>query len=149
VRTSAPSRGLKRAARLTAILLAWTGLVPYDVGAALNMSEGLWETTLTADGEPRSLGTRCYTAADVAEMERVLQGKSVQADGACRYSDFAQSGDSITYTMTCRVGDDEQTSAVAATYRGDSATGTLRTAGVTVTTTSRRVGGCTKSSFVR
>lgn len=113
------------------------------------MSEGLWETTLTADGQPRSLGTKCYTAADVAEMERLLQGKSARVDGVCRYTDFTQSGDNITYTMICRLGDDEQTSAVAATYRGDTATGTIRTGGVTVTATSRRLGSCAQSSFAR
>jgi len=113
------------------------------------MSEGLWETTLTADGQPRSLGTKCYTAADIAEMERLLQGKSARTDGVCRYSDYTQSGNSISYTMRCRVGDDEQTSAVEATYRGDSATGTVRTAGMTVTAASRRIGSCTQSSFSR
>ena len=132
---------------MAALLLA--GLCVRDAAAALNMGEGMWETTITADGQPRSLGTKCYTAADVAEMEKLLQGKSLRADGVCRYSDFAQSGNDITYTMTCRVGDDEQTSAVSATYRGDSATGTIRTAGVTVTATSHRVGSCTQSSFSR
>ena len=136
-------------ARIAAVLLVLAGLTAQHAAAALNMSDGLWETTLTADGQPRSLGTKCYTAADVAEMERLLQGKSARADGVCRYTDFAQSGNNITYTMTCRVGDDEQTSLVAATYRGDSATGTLRTGGVTVTAASRRVGTCTQSSFAR
>ena len=42
-----------------------------------------------------------------------------------------------------------QESAVTAEYHGDSATGTISTAGVTVTTASRRVGSCTQSSFVR
>ena len=130
---------------MTALLLA--GLCARDAAAALNMSEGMWETTITADGQPRSLGTKCYTAADVAEMERMLQGQSARADGVCRYSDFAQSGNDITYTMTCRVGDDEQRSTVSATYRGDSASGTIRTAGVTVTAASHRVGSCTQSSF--
>ena len=136
-------------ARIAAVLLALFGLPAQHAAAALNMSEGLWETTLTADGQPRSLGTKCYTAADVAEMERLLQGKSARADGVCRYTDFTQSGDNITYTMICRLGDDEQTSAVAATYRGDTATGTIRTGGVTVTATSRRLGSCAQSSFAR
>jgi hypothetical protein len=136
-------------ARIAAVLLALAGLPAQHASAALNMSEGLWETTLTADGQPRSLGTKCYTAADVAEMERLLQGKSARADGVCRYSDFTQSGDNITYTMICRLGDDEQTSAVAATYRGDFATGTIRTGGATVTATSRRLGSCAQSSFAR
>ena len=136
-------------ARIAAALLSWLGLASHHAAAALNMSEGLWETTLTADGQPRSLGAKCYTAADIAEMERVLQGKSVRGGEACRYSDFTQSGDSISYTMRCRVGEDEQTSAVAATYRGDSATGTISTGGVTVSAASRRLGSCTQSSFTR
>ena len=141
---------MKRPALTGIALLAWAGLAAPPVAAALDMRAGLWETTLTADGQPRSLGTKCYTAADVAEMERLLQGKSaVRADEVCRYSDFTQSGDSISYTMRCRVGDNEQTSAVAATYRGDSATGTIRTGGVTVTAASRRVGSCAQSSFAR
>jgi len=140
---------VKRPALTAIALLAWAGLAAPPVAAALDMREGLWETTLTADGQPRSLGAKCYTAADVAEMERLLQGKSVRADGVCRYSDFTQSGNSISYTMRCRVGDDEQTSAVAATYSGDSATGTIRTGGVTVTAASRRVASCAQSSFGR
>ena len=134
-------------ARTAVVLLAWAGLAAQHAAAALNMREGLWETTITADGEPRSLGTKCYTGADIAEMERLLQGKSARVDGVCRYSDFTQSGNDITYTMTCRLGDDEQTSLVAATYGGDSATGTIRTAGVTVSATSRRIGSCPHSSF--
>jgi Protein of unknown function (DUF3617) len=117
--------------------------------AALNMNEGLWETTLTADGHAQSAGVKCYTRADIAEMERLLQGRSLRADNPCRYSGFTQSGDSINYTMTCRLGDDEQTSTVSATYHGDSATGTIRTAGVAVTASSRRIGDCTQSSFGR
>ena len=117
--------------------------------AMLNMNEGLWETTITADGQAQSGSAKCYTRADIAEMERLLQGKSTRVDGICRYADFTQSGNSVNYTMTCRFGDDEQTSAVSATYRGDSASGTIRSAGVTVTTTSRRIGSCTESSFAR
>ena len=108
-------------------------------------------------GKPRSLPTgrrnpptrECYTRADIVEMERLLQGKSTRVDGVCRYADFTQSGNSVNYTMTCRLGDDVQTSAVSATYRGDSATGTIRSAGVTVTASSRRIGSCTESSFAR
>ncbi len=117
--------------------------------ATLNMNEGLWETTITADGQAQSANARCYTRADIVEMERLLQGKSTRVDGVCRYADFTQSGDSVNYTMTCRLGDDVQTSAVSATYRGDSATGTIRSAGVTVTASSRRIGSCTESSFAR
>jgi hypothetical protein len=117
--------------------------------ASLNMNEGLWETTLTADGQIQSANEKCYTRADIVEMEKLLQGKSSRVDGVCRYADFTQSGNSVNYTMTCRLGDDEQTSAVSATYRGDSATGTIRAAGVTVTASSRRLGSCTESSFAR
>lgn len=117
--------------------------------ATLNMNEGLWETTITADGQAQSANARCYTRADIVEMERLLQGKSTRVDGVCQYADFTRSGDSVNYTMTCRLGDDVQTSAVSATYRGDSATGTIRSAGVTVTASSRRIGSCTESSFAR
>jgi hypothetical protein len=132
-------------APLVALLAALTAA---PAGAALDMNEGLWETTIVADGHPQSAGTRCYTRADIAEMERLLQGRSTRGDGACHYSGFAQSGNHVSYTMTCRLGEDEQTSAVSATYQGDSASGTIRAAGVTVTATSRRIGTCTQSSFV-
>ena len=124
-------------------------LTATPAGATLNMNEGLWETTVTADGQAHSASAKCYTRMDIAEMEKLLRGKSSRVDGICRYADFTQSGDSVNYTTTCRLGDDEQTSAVSATYRGDSATGTIRSAGVTVTASSRRIGSCTESSFAR
>lgn len=131
------------------LVLSALGFVVTPAHATLNMNEGLWETTVIADGHAQSANTKCYTRSDIAEMERLLQGRSSRMDGICRYSDFTQSGNNVSYTMTCRLGDDEQTSAVSATYRGDSAIGTLRSAGVTVTTSSRRVGSCTESSFAR
>ena len=138
---------MRLAASTAALSLVLIFLEPRPAAAALEMNEGLWETTITADGQTRSLGTNCYTRADIDEMERVLRGVSTQPSGVCRYSDFAQSGNTVRYTMTCRNGDDLQSSTVTAVYQGDSATGTLTTAGVTVTTTSRRVGSCTQSSF--
>jgi hypothetical protein len=132
---------------VTLAMLAALAAMP--AGATLNMNEGLWETTVTADGQAHSASAKCYTRMDIAEMEKLLRGKSSRVDGICRYADFTQSGDSVNYTMTCRLGDDEQTSAVSATYRGDSATGTIRSAGVTVTASSRRIGSCTESSFAR
>jgi hypothetical protein len=117
--------------------------------AALNMREGLWETTLAADGRIQSRSVKCYTRDDIAEMERLLHGHSWRGDGACRYSGFTQSGDDVSYTMTCRLGDEEQTSTVSASYRGDSATGTVRAGGGAVVATSRRIGACSQSSFVR
>ena len=130
-------------------LAVLAALAAMPAGATLNMNEGLWETTVTADGQAHSASAKCYTRMDIAEMEKLLRGKSSRIDGICRYADFTQSGDSVNYTMTCRLGDDEQTSAVSATYRGDSATGTIRSAGVTVTASSRRIGSCTESSFAR
>jgi hypothetical protein len=126
-----------------------SALAATPAGATLNMNEGLWETTVSAEGRAHSASAKCYTRTDIAEMERLLRGKSSRVDGICRYADFTQSGDSVNYTMTCRLGDDEQTSAVSATYRGDSAIGTIRSAGVTVTASSRRIGSCTESSFAR
>ena len=113
------------------------------------MTEGLWETTITAGSETRSLGTNCYTKADIAEMELMLQGKSTPPEATCRYSGFTQTGSSVRYSMACRNGDSVQESMVTAEYHGDSATGKISMAGVTVTTVSRRVGSCSQSSFVR
>ena len=132
---------------VTLAMLAALAATP--ASATLNMNEGLWETTVSAEGRAHSASAKCYTRTDIAEMERLLRGKSSRVDGICRYADFTQSGDSVNYTMTCRLGDDEQTSAVSATYRGDSAIGTIRSAGVTVTASSRRIGNCTESSFAR
>jgi hypothetical protein len=134
---------------LIVMLAMLATLAAMPAGATLNMNAGLWETTVTADGQAHSASAKCYTRTDIAEMERLLRGKSSRVDGICRYADFTQSGDSVNYTMTCRLGDDEQTSAVSATYRGDSAIGTIRSAGVTVTASSRRIGSCTESSFAR
>ena len=128
-------------------MLAALGAAP--ASASLNMNEGLWETTLTADGKTQSAAAKCYTRADIIEMEKLLQGKSTRVTGVCRYADFTQSGNEVSYTMTCKLGDDEQTSAVSATYRGDSSVGTIRAAGVTVTASGRRLGSCTESSFTR
>jgi hypothetical protein len=136
--------------RLSArIFVSLIALAAAPAGATLDMNEGLWETTLTADGRSQSSGAKCYTRGDIIEMEKLLQGKSTRVDGVCRYSEFSQSGNTVNYTMTCRFGDDEQTSAVSATYRGDSATGTIRSGGVTVIASSRRLGNCTESSFER
>ena len=140
---------MRSGALLIVTLAALALLASPSAVATLNMNEGLWETTITADGQAQSANARCYTRADIVEMERLLQGKSTRVDGVCRYADFTQSGDSVNYTMTCHLGDDVQTSAVSATYRGDSATGTIRSAGVTVTASSRRIGSCTESSFAR
>jgi len=140
---------MRTAASITALTFFVAALSARPAAAALEMSEGLWETTITADGQSRALGTNCYTKTDIAEMERLLQGKSTRTGGACRYTDFTQTGRNVRYTMICRNGDDEQRSLVEAEYRGDSASGTIQTAGVTVTTVSRRVGSCTESSFTR
>ncbi|HTS20570.1 MAG TPA: DUF3617 family protein [Casimicrobiaceae bacterium] len=152
-RTACAQTGARRRALasvpLRALWLGFFAAVAADrAAAALNMTEGLWETTLVAEGSTQSAGVKCYTRDDIAEMEKALRGRSSR-EGPCRYSDFVQSGDSVSYTMTCRLGDDEQTSAVSATYRGDSATGTIRAAGATVTATSRRIGDCVQSSFTR
>lgn len=133
----------------TPFIVMLTAFAATPAVASLNMNEGQWETTLTADGQTQSSNSRCYTRADIVEMEKLLQGKSTRVDGVCRYSDFSQSGNSVNYTMTCKLGDDEQTSAVSATYHGDSAVGTIRAAGVTVTASSKRIGNCTESSFER
>lgn len=137
---------MKRVAPPLLALLA-TAFCAAAAAATLNMNEGLWETTISADGRAQSANTRCYTRADIAEMERRLRGQSTPADSVCRYADFTQSGNSVNYIMTCRLGEDEQTSSVSATYEGNSTIGTIRSAGVIVTAAGRRVGSCTESSF--
>jgi hypothetical protein len=132
---------------LAAVLVA---LAAAPAVAALNMNEGLWETTLaTTDGRTQPAGVKCYTREDIIEMEKLLQGRSARVDGVCRYSDFTQAGDSVHYTMTCRWNEGEQVSAVEATYHGDSADGTIRSGAVTVTASSLRLGPCAESSFAR
>jgi len=134
----------RKSAYLMIMLFAWRPSV-----AALDMREGLWETTVTADGHTQWADTQCYTRADIDEMEKMFRGQPTRGPGACRFSSFTQSGNTVSYTMICRLGDDEQTSAVTATYHGDSATGTIRANGVTVSSASRRIGECSTSSFVR
>ena len=121
-------------------------MIEQAIAAAL--AKGLRTADIASPGT-QTVGTAQMGDAIIAEMEKLLRGKSSRVDGICHYADFTQSGDSVNYTMTCRLGDDEQTSAVSATYRGDSATGTIRSAGVTVTASSRRIGSCTESSFAR
>ena len=140
---------MRSRARPIVVAAMLAALAAAPAAASLNMNEGVWETTLTADGKTQSAGAKWYTRADIVEMEKLLQGWSSRVDGVCRYADFTQSGNSVNYTMTCKLGDDEQTSAVSATYRGDSSTGTIRAAGVTVTASSRRLGNCSESSFAR
>jgi len=135
--------------RLRSLAVAALVALAAPASAVLNMNEGLWETALTADGRTQPVGVKCYTRDDIAEMERLLQGETTRIDGVCRYSDFTRAGDTVHYTMTCRWGNDDQVSAVEATYRGDSADGTIRWGGVTVTASSRRIGPCSRSSFER
>lgn len=139
---------MKRLAPFLLALLA-AGTSCAAAGATLNMNEGLWETTISADGREQSANTRCYTRADIAEMERRLRGQSTRADSVCRYADFTQSGNSVNYTMTCRLGETEQRSSVSASYHGDSSIGTIRSAGVIITAAGRRIGSCTESSFAQ
>jgi hypothetical protein len=135
--------------RFRALVVVVLIVLPAPASALLNMNEGLWETTLTTDGRSQSAGVKCYTRDDIAEMEKLLQGRSTRVDGVCRYSDFTQSGDTVHYTMSCRWNDAEQVSAVEAIYHGDSADGTIRSGGMTVTASSRRIGPCAESSFKR
>jgi hypothetical protein len=135
--------------RLRALAVAVLVALAAPASAVLNMNEGLWETTLTADGGTQAAGVKCYTRDDIVEMEKLLRGQSTRVDGVCRYSDFTRDGDTVRYTMTCRWGSDDQVSAVEAVYRGDTADGTIRSGRVTVIASSRRIGPCAQSSFAR
>ena len=115
--------------------------------AGLNMQEGLWETALVMSGKAMPAEKKCYLKADVAMMEDMFLGKVVKPGDPCRYSDYKRSGNAVSYTMTCKFGKTDSTSFVTVSYNGDSAGGTIKTGSAVITTSSKRVGNCSQSSF--
>jgi hypothetical protein len=118
-------------------------------GAGLNMKPGLWETVTTMQGRVGGAERKCYLPKDVAALQSQMRGQLVFPAQPCKFTDYKQTGNTVTYTMTCTFGKGRPTrSAVTATYSGDSTHGTLTSAaGVQSVIDSRRIDTCTKSSF--
>lgn len=120
----------------------------FSVVAALNMRAGLWEVTTYISGRKVTVDQKCYLQKDIAELEKQMRGDPAAQKGPCTFSDFKQSGNSVTYTMTCRFTPGKSTtSSVTATYNGDTTTGTVAGGSINSKIDSKRIGDCTKSSF--
>jgi Protein of unknown function (DUF3617) len=129
------------------VITAFVGLSP-TLYAALNIKAGLWEITTTIGGQKLGVEQKCYLPKDIDDMEKMLKGATGTAAQPCSYSDYKESGGTITYKMTCRFGGGTpKTSLVTSTYYGDTTTGTITGSGTVITMNSKRVGNCTKSSF--
>ena len=129
------------------VITAFIGLSP-TLYAALNMESGLWEITTTMGGQKLGVEQKCYLPNDIDDMEKMLKGVAGKAAQPCSYSDYKESGGTITYKMTCRFGGGTpKTSLVTSTYNGETTTGTITGSGTVITMNSKRVGNCTKSSF--
>ncbi len=124
----------------TLVTLVALLLVSATAQARLNMKPGLWETAAEPGQPPHR---RCYTQKDIDYYEAFLQGKVHGRNQPCRFSNYKASGNTVSYTMTCRFRDRSTRSPVTATFDGDSTTGITKGAdGKDVTVTSRRVGDC-------
>jgi hypothetical protein len=130
------------------VVAAFVALSP-TLYAALNMKAGLWEITITTqNGQKLGVEQKCYMPKDIDDMEKMLKGAAGKADQPCSYSDYKESGGTVTYKMTCRFGGGTpKTSLVTSTFNGDTTTGTITGSGTVSTVNGKRVGNCTKSSF--
>ena len=120
---------------------------PVAASAAWNMQWGLWDSTANIGGKPTPMGTACYLQKDLVELEALYRGKLIRDKDPCKYSDYAESGNSVNYTMTCKYGNETTVSQVKATYNGTASTSSITTAGVVVNMTSKRIGTCTETSY--
>jgi hypothetical protein len=142
-----PKIGMWSAGAFVSMALVWSGTAIADAG--LNMKPGLWETVTTLQGRAISTERKCYLSKDVAALLSQMRGELVEPAQPCKFADYKQAGNSVTYTMICTYGKGPPIrSAVTATYTGDASHGTVTTAGgVQSAIDSRRVDACTKSSF--
>jgi hypothetical protein len=116
--------------------------------AALNMKAGLWETTTTMSGQKAGVEQKCFLQKDIDDLENTLKGAAGKGKQPCAYSDYKETGNTVTYKMTCRFGGGKpSTSLVTSTYNGETTTGNIASGGAVITVNSKRVGNCTKSSF--
>jgi hypothetical protein len=129
------------------VVTAFATLSP-TLHAALNMKAGLWEMTTSISGQKAGVEQKCFLQKDISDLEKTLKGAAGKAGQPCSYSDYKESGSTVTYKMTCRFGGGKpNTSLVTSTYNGDTTTGTITGSGTVSTVNSKRVGNCTKSSF--
>jgi hypothetical protein len=131
------------------VVVAFVALSP-TLYAALNMQAGLWEITTTINGQKAGVEQKCFLQKDIDDLEKTMKGAAGKADQPCSYSDFKESGNTVTYKMTCRFGGGKpSTSLVTSTYNGNTTSGTITSSGTVITINSKRVGNCTKSSFAK
>lgn len=91
---------MKRGLILVSILAVGT------VGAApLAMKPGLWEMTMSMDmpgmqgGMPPTKFQHCYRAEDIKDLRRTVPQ---QTNSKCNVDDWKQSGNTVSYTMSCK-----------------------------------------------
>jgi hypothetical protein len=139
--------GTPSAAALTLIVLVWSAAALADTG--LNMKPGLWEIVTTTQGHVAGTERKCYLPKDVTDLQSQMRGQLVLPNQPCKFTDYKQMGNTVTYTMTCTFGKGKPVrSTVTATYSGDSTHGTVTSAsGVQSAIDSRRIDTCAKSSF--
>ena len=116
--------------------------------AELNMKAGLWETTTTMSGQKAGVEQKCFLQKDIDDLESTVKGVAAKANQPCSYADYKESGNTVTYKMTCRFGGGRTNSSlVTSTYNGNTTTGNITSSGSVIAVNSKRVGDCTKSSF--
>ena len=129
------------------VAAAFAALSP-TLYAALNMRAGLWEITTTLSGHKVGAEQKCYLQKDIDDLEKMMKGAAGKADQPCSFSDYKESGRTVTYKATCRFGGEKpSTSLVTSAYNGDTTTGTIASSGAVSTINSKRAGNCSKSSF--
>lgn len=129
-----------------ALMLVSTNLAAI---AADRLQSGEWESTLTTEGDSRTVKF-CIVPAEAASMNGDAQAardyaeqKALKAGGRCSVKSFTVKGNSVAYSLMCGDRNIENSQ----TYRGDSSNGMITTTvqgqpTVTTKVKSRRLGAC-------
>ena len=134
---------------VAATLSIGVALLSTTARAADRMQPGLWEFTMSTDGNSHT-ATQCVTAQDALSANGDTKAARAAAEkkagpSACVIKTYDVSGAVVTYTIACRDTLIESTQ----TYHGDSAEGVLKSTrdGKKATTSvkGRRVGPCKSS----
>jgi len=115
--------------------------------ASLKMQPGLWEDAIAAPDGAFHTEQKCYLQKDIDNIEAFQKGALLSPEQSCHASGFKAKGDTITYTLTCKIGGTESTSEITATYAGTTVSGSVTKDGNVTRLTRRRIGDCTKSSI--